>query len=395
MLLVLAVGPFLPDSVQAQSSLASELLPDISAQIELSEYEIHWQSAVGAYMAPNRAQNLRFRFQEDGVTVTQREPTVAPSTWSATITLEGYGRAISSPRGTANCAWCLDGSKASVLADDMAISYYNSEAGLRQDFLIYQRPPGPGPLRLNFEVQRNSVTMSVNAAEGFMFLLGGQGGAQEMMRYSDLKVFDAGNQPLQAGMIRTDDNHFAIVVNDLGAQYPILVDPLMGYNQGINGAEWDPGPGSTQFGYSVAYVLYFSPSGAGPLAPIPPIGGLLVGAPAFDSGGASWAGKVFYYTTYTSGINQPLSTTPIWTYTGDQPNEMVGFCVADGGRYTFNGAGGTGGGTYPVLLVGAPRYTGNYSEEGAVFAFFPSSGSFSPHTKLDGARGHAGLRFRT
>src|SRR4051794_27707284 len=43
--------------------LAAESLGPIYEQIERSEYEIHWQPEFGAYMAPNRANNLRFTFQ--------------------------------------------------------------------------------------------------------------------------------------------------------------------------------------------------------------------------------------------------------------------------------------------------------------------------------------------
>ena len=63
----------------------------IHAQIEKSEYEIHWQQAAGAYMAPNRAHNLRIAFQDDGVTVTPRKLNDAQVPWVVTVRLDALG----------------------------------------------------------------------------------------------------------------------------------------------------------------------------------------------------------------------------------------------------------------------------------------------------------------
>src|SRR5579862_1544083 len=60
-------------------------------QIQRSEYEIHWQSAVGSFMTPNRAQNLRFKFLDDGLTVTPRELQTSDMPWQLTMRLTSFG----------------------------------------------------------------------------------------------------------------------------------------------------------------------------------------------------------------------------------------------------------------------------------------------------------------
>jgi hypothetical protein len=55
-------------------NLVQESLDGIYSAIEASEYEINWQPEFGAFMAPNRANNLRFLFLDNGFKVTRREP---------------------------------------------------------------------------------------------------------------------------------------------------------------------------------------------------------------------------------------------------------------------------------------------------------------------------------
>jgi hypothetical protein len=329
----------------------------IFAAIEASEYEIGWQPAAWAYMAPNRAQNLRFTFHEDGVTVVPREPSASVD-WSANIRLASYGRA-GARMGLAigSASWMVSSNAAQVRSDSTTIEYKNDREGLRQNFLVAQRPLGAGPLRLDFTVERDRVQMFVDKTGEFMYFVGGQTRTEVTMRYKDLKVFDANQRTLAARMELVDEDRFAIVVDDTGASYPVLIDPLYG-----DGSLTSPSPGS-KFGFCVAYIMTFDPFGS--LAPPNPRGGLLVGAPAFDPGSVPGAGKVFLYDTGGGS----LPTSPTWSYVGTQAGEALGMSVADGGKKVFTG----GSSTCHIILVGAPWYDSSYTNEGAVLAFYPDS----------------------
>ena len=353
----------------------------IFAAIETSEYEIGWQSAASAYMAPNRAHNLRFTFHEDGITIVPREPG-ANVDWKARIRLASYGRlgAQISP-AIRSASWRVNGNAAEVRSDATTITYKNDSEGLRQNFLVALRPTGPGPLRLDFIVERDRVEMQVDETGSFMYLIGGQTGSEGAVQYKDLKVFDANNRTLEARMELVDGNRFAIVVDDADASYPILIDPLFAIWPGIT----SPSPGS-KFGYSVTYILTLD-TVAG-LSPIVPKGGLLVGAPNFDPGNAPNAGKVFLYDTQDTG-GHALPTTPTWTYVGTQAGMHLGMCAADGGQNMFSDD------RYRhIILVGAPWYSSSYSGEGSVLAFYPDSdGHYGSTPSWMATGGAAGAHF--
>jgi hypothetical protein len=79
----------------------------IYAQIEQSEYEIHWQQEAGAYMAPNRAQNLRFTFYDQGIAVAPRKLSDKLTSWNATLSLDSYGRKGIPGRRAGSTSWAV------------------------------------------------------------------------------------------------------------------------------------------------------------------------------------------------------------------------------------------------------------------------------------------------
>jgi len=352
-----------PVSTRGQSGppgiISGGTVPDglaaIYASIASSEYEINWQPEFGAYMTPNRANNLRFLFLNDGFSVTRREPKHGDLAWSATFRLDRYGRAGVAPGRIRGISWSSSNNTAQARSEGLVIEYSNDLAGMRQSFLITQRPPGKGPLSLDFVLGHELVDMLVDSSAGSLYLVGGSSGTDVVMSYSDLNVFDSNQKRLTAEMIKVDNDHFAIVVDDRDAVYPVLVDPLAGYQNG--GSENSPAPGS-QFGFSVACVINYD--GA-------PDGELLVGAPYFDPGGHAQAGEVFLYDT----LRGLLPASPTWSWAGNQTGEHVGWSVSDGGLDNFNGAHYG----FHNILVGAPGYN---SQNGAAFAFYPNYGGVLP-----------------
>ncbi len=351
------------DSASASGGAKQEETAAISAQIQQSEYEIHWQSAAGAYMAPNRAHNLRFTFHDDGLTITPREAVQNQSPWAATMRLASYGRLGYPVRRIGVAAWAVAGNTAHDNAGGITIDYKNDSSGLRQDFLIRERPPGSGPLRLEFGLNASGANITFDPAQNAMYLTIAQKPSKVIMRYRDLHVFDSERMPLKARMEQVCPGRFAIVVDDAEARYPVLIDPTLendGYLQ-------DPQAGSL-FGQSVAYVaeVYFTAGGTGEYGNHL---GVAVGAPYFDSGSVPNAGAVYYY---DAGWDGSLSTTPTWSYAGGGSNEFLGWSVADGGAN--NSIGGI---AYHNILVGAPGFSHEQTNEGAAMAFYYDSNAAS------------------
>jgi len=367
-------------SVAQAPSLAVSSLGPIYEQIEKSEYEIHWQPQFAAHMAPNRAHNLRFTFQGAGLKVEPRElqntdlpqseieallvplfrspQTESGVPWSVHLNLDSFGASAQNPSVVSVLSATTEENTATMQSSRVAIKYTNDKDGLRQDFLIYSPPSNSGQLRLDFSVTRNLIDVSVDQETVFFTV---SGSTIPRMQYGDLKVFDALHRQLPANFEAVDEDHFSIVIQDTGAQYPILVDPtLRGYVNG--GSLQDPGS-STHFGYSVAYIAAYTAGAqpSGPLAPVATYGGIIIGAPWFDPGSAAQAGKVFLYTTRAT-LGAGLINSPDWYYTGTQTSEHVGWSVADGGPSMLNGK-------YHNILVGAPGYANGYNNQGAAFAF--------------------------
>jgi hypothetical protein len=181
-------------------------------------------------------------------------------------------------------------------------------------------------------------------------------------------------------MVKIDDDHFAIVVNDDSAQYPVLVDPSL-QNEG-----YETSPGGS-FGYSVAWFRDVHPLRPGIPASFNGYSGLLVGAPNWDNGSLVDCGKVFFYDMAdTGGTN--LSTVTNWTYTGTQSYEHVGCSVADGQLLKYEN-----GSKQHSILVGAWGHTGTYSQEGAAFVFHRGTNGFPSSPDWIGLGGQANANF--
>ena len=169
--------------------------------------------------------------------------------------------------------------------------------------------------------------MLVDQAGDSMYFTGNSADANVLMRYRDMTVLDASQRRLDARMEWIDSEHFAIVVNDSDAQYPIFVDPLMS-----DGTVYTTQSGSL-FGYCVAYLVTYDYGSA--LVGQNNVGGLLVGAPYFDPGNAPQAGKIFLYDTGAT-VNHVLPSTPTWSYAGTVANEHVGWSASDGALVNYD-----------------------------------------------------------
>src|SRR5207249_9499491 len=91
LVMCLAINPsFLKDSFGADYTVGKTkysasgdraFVPLLLNSIEISEYAISWQPHVGAYQSPNRANNLRFTYLENGFMAQRRAPINITDNW--------------------------------------------------------------------------------------------------------------------------------------------------------------------------------------------------------------------------------------------------------------------------------------------------------------------------
>ncbi len=97
--------------------------------------------------------------------------------------------------------------------------YRVSVEGVRQDFIVEQRPAGEGSLELRLQV---SGATAQAVASGVRLVLDGSG---RPLRYHRLHVTDARGKSLKAAVQVTGTRELCLQVQDQSAVYPIRIDP--------------------------------------------------------------------------------------------------------------------------------------------------------------------------
>src|SRR6266567_4712670 len=121
-----------------------------------------------------------------------------------------------------------DGQTARFIRPGLVEEYSVGMDGVRQDFIIEQRPVGAGPLRVELAVSGAKVE---RLEDGAQLVLKNSG---RKIAYSRLRVTDATGRELPARMeahaprsdaLRSHAPKLAVVVDDAEAVYPVRVDP--------------------------------------------------------------------------------------------------------------------------------------------------------------------------
>jgi hypothetical protein len=116
--------------------------------------------------------------------------------------------------------------------------YSVSAEGVRQDFIVSQRPAGKADLRVNLAVEGAAAE---SAGGGVRLVLAGSG---RKLAYHRLNVTDALGHPVPARMEVKSPREIEVVVDDAAAVYPVRIDPTftdanwisLGALVGIDGA---------------------------------------------------------------------------------------------------------------------------------------------------------------
>ncbi len=321
-------------------AVPSDWYAQVTKNIAASEYHINWQERVGAFQSPNRQQDLRITYRADGFSL---KPRVADSLWSVALALEGIGRQGQWHRPTGEAAITVTDARLRADHGAFAVEYQNAEEGMRQNFIVREKPAGAAPLevRLRYSGTLRPADKGDNAI-AFCQAVQGTDSYQPVLWYKDLHVWDANGDTLEA-TASLENDAIVLSVLDHGAQYPITVDPLS------TTADWsaESDQVTAHFGQSVSSAGDVNGDG---------YSDVIVGAPDFDNGQTN-EGRAYLYHGSATGT----AAAPNWTFESDAANAQLGISVATAGD--VNGDG------YSDAIIGAAGYTNGQSTEGRVYVF--------------------------
>lgn len=318
--------------------------------IEESEYQFNWNEESNAYCTPNRHQNLRFFYTEDGFTVEPRttkipvgeyDPMKDPDEikykelpdWKVQFDLD--------KAQTGNGNWQLNGNTAEYITPAVTVQYINNKEGMRQNFIVQQPLQQQGKLRVNLAIKTDLKIKAQQTQLQFFHK------KNNVLNYSDLKVWDACGNSLAASFKETTKGNYAIEVDDEGATYPVTIDPVSTTPATI----LESNQAGAYFGASVSSAGDVNGDG---------YGDVIVGAIYFENG-QSAEGAAFIYHGSATGIN----VSPARILEANLINASFGNSVSSAGDVNSDG--------YSDVIVGAWGYTNGQINEGAVYVYHGSA----------------------
>ena len=316
----------------------------------ISQREYYFvKSKVAEYKTINHKNKLAFTVSQAGFTVYNLKQTDQP--WNINFSVAGAGRTESSCVLPGEFNALEKGSMVIFSSSSLDIEYINSTKGLRQNFIVKERPLGNGDLnvQLNWTSELAAVQASSNK---IAFYTKGNKNDVKMI-YDDLKVWDANGTLLDAELeLDKESDAINIVVKDSEAAYPVTIDPLN------RTAEWSSSadgilPGlltnlqlqvETLYGYTVAGLGDINGDGYDDVAiSAPSMADVITG-----SGTLAAVGAVFIYLGSPTGL--PAQPSKVLQSSTCVEGALFGFSI-DAGDITGDGKND--------IIIGAPldRYS--------------------------------------
>lgn len=192
----------------------------------------------GLWLRSTTDNNSGERFQVMAIAV-KRDDLFAPPEPSGFDFRKGLSALLKLPRfGNVS----VTENSARFIRPGLTEEYTVSVDGVRQDFIVEQRPDGDGELRVELEVTGAKAEPLLNGAR---LVLVGSG---RKLAYNRLRVTDATGRELPARMEVTvkSEANLAVFVDDANAVYPVRIDPT------FSDADWTslggfPGANSTVY----------------------------------------------------------------------------------------------------------------------------------------------------
>ena len=218
-----------PDVQGLREHVPPSLFPEITETLQLNGSSEVYRAVAqvsdeSAYRLENPVHSLDVKLSPGGVSISSTET----DDWTWSIKFDGYGRG-SSLDEVANPSLTVDGGRVEYHYSNGVTEWYvNGPLGLQQGFTFESRPSPlvDGPLEVQVAIS-GDVTVEVNDI-GTSALLHS---ADSLISYSygGLYAYDASGDELGARLQATSSG-LSILVDDVGAQYPVTIDPFIEKN---------------------------------------------------------------------------------------------------------------------------------------------------------------------
>ncbi|MBP6643809.1 MAG: FG-GAP repeat protein, partial [Flavobacteriales bacterium] len=349
-MLFLQDGPELPD-LSTTDHFEEDRMAQINEAIAMSEYHISYQEKPACLQSPNRAQDLRVNYHTDGFSLS---PRVDGDRWHTQLRVRSVGHLEHEWKTSPLATITATEHRAEADHGNFKILYENDERGMRQDFLVLEKPEGHGPLMVTMHYQ-GDLTVTQTGEDDILFSsIDSVGNPVTEVWYKDLLAWDANNEPLHA-WASVEADAIVLHVDDATAEYPVTIDPLS------TTATWtgEGNQAGAWYGHCVNSAGDVNGDGRSDI---------IIGAPFYD-GGATNGGRVFIYHGTPNGPNATVNTTIISV----AAEVALGQSVATAGD--VNGDG------YSDVVITRETYSPNLS---AVFIHHGSASGVSatPNTTI-------------
>ncbi len=380
------------ERVDLPSGVSGDWWATVQQNIEREEYNITPAAADSKALlgASNRAQGFRTEFSEKGISV---EPLSAERrSWSWGIELQAKAESL---RLKADVR--TSDNRVEIDRGNITEWYVNSPDGIEQGFTISKPIGNAGKLNIDMKLTGDLHPKFAEDCRAIDFY-GNSNVA--VISYSKLKVTDAMGNILPS-KFEAINGGLRISVDDRGATYPVIVDPL------ATSPSWvmESNQASANLAYSVSTAGDVNGDG---------YSDVIVGAPYFNNG-ETGEGRVYLYLGSVSGLvaypscilecniagsnlgtsvaaagdvngdgysdvvagapgggcvylylgsSSGLQTSPSWTASNEQVNCKFGYSVASAGD--VNGDG------YDDIIIGAFLYNYNKTDEGRAYLYLGS-----------------------
>jgi hypothetical protein len=310
------------------------------------EYDFSKTSNPYTYRTVNQKNHLGFIVSPDGFSVYNLKNSSKQQSWKVDFTVAGTGRVGTQCSLPASFTISENSSTIIFSSKSLDVEYVNKEKGLRQNFIVKEKPAGEGKLRVQLN-WNSSLEALESSFDKLVFYSKGNKNDIKLI-YDDLKVWDANGTLLQAELkLDEKDNSVNILVDDAEAAYPITIDPLN------RTAEWSTSADGilpalltnlqlqveTLYGYTVAGLGDINGDGFDDVAiSAPGMADLITG-----SGSLAGVGAVFIYLGSPSGL--PTNPSKVLQPTTAVEGALFGFSV-DAGDITGDGKND--------IIIGAP-----------------------------------------
>jgi|GEM_PF-1136573 len=382
-------------------------LTKVKSALAAEEYYISYSNNM--YQSPNRANELRHYYFDDGFRMVSRKQ----GAWEVNLTLTGITKGSEALVTSDKAIFEANKEKLLVHHSGFTIEYINTTDGMRQNFVVHTRPSGNE--NLTVEIEYSGTLNMIKKGDGDVLFYEQHptmGTTKSIVWYRDLNAWDARHKKLRSH-IEINGNKMSLVVDDNDAIYPVTIDPITSTpnwqiesNQ-VNawlgsGTSISPAGDVNGDGYSdvivaaysydnscsdcgMAWVYHGSATGLSTTAAWSNKGGsgqnsanfgysvstagdvngdgfsdILIGARYWDNGQTN-EGMVFIF----HGSSTGLATTAIRTLEGNQANANFGYAVGCAGDVNNDG--------YSDIIVGAPYYDNGHTNEGRAYVYHGSS----------------------